>query len=398
MYDTNNKKHQKLLVDTIHKNKKNNINNYWNVSTEELNKTFKEDTLKETWRTRFRSLEEEYIATRQKAVHNNQNQFNLEKRLLSYLNKEVTLEYLTKMLNLTEVEVLGLIGKLKRDGYEILELGNNFKIAKQITKKNQSIEPFKGDVERVNLCIVSDTHIGNKKQQITMLNEFYDMCVEKGITTVLHVGDISDGTSHREDHVYELFAYGAEEQVDYIVENYPKREGIKTYFITGNHDAWYAKKGVNIGKMIDSRREDMIYLGHQNATIKIKRPNGFCNIRMFHPQDGSSYAISNSGQKAIDAIRDGNYPDIMLVGHHHKQFYMVYRGVHYLEVPCVCELTGFMEGKKIPNDMGCWFIDMTVNEFGDIVEFTPTAVVKTKGIQNDYVMPDKKNYRKEYII
>jgi len=62
----------------------------------------------------------------------------------------------------------------------------------------------------------------------------YDECVRRGITTVLHCGDITDGQSHRPEHLYELFAFGADEQAEYVASMYPRREGITTYFITGN--------------------------------------------------------------------------------------------------------------------------------------------------------------------
>ena len=43
-----------------------------------------------------------------------------------------------------------------------------------------------------------------------------------------------------------------------------------------------------------------------------------CRMDLFHPLDGSSYAVSYSGQKYMDSITGGDKPNILFVGHHHK--------------------------------------------------------------------------------
>jgi len=60
MYELNNLKHQKKLVDIVRRNKEKSQYNYWNGARDELNKEFEESDNKETWRSRFRFLGEEY--------------------------------------------------------------------------------------------------------------------------------------------------------------------------------------------------------------------------------------------------------------------------------------------------------------------------------------------------
>ena len=43
------------------------------------------------------------------------------------------------------------------------------------------------------LCVVSDTHIGNIHQQLHLLNDIYEEAYKRGITTILHCGDMVDG-------------------------------------------------------------------------------------------------------------------------------------------------------------------------------------------------------------
>jgi len=64
----------------------------------------------------------------------------------------------------------------------------------------------------------------------------YDIFQQEGIETVYHAGDITEGVNMRRGHEYEVFKHGTDEQQQYVIDNYPKRKGIITKFITGNHD------------------------------------------------------------------------------------------------------------------------------------------------------------------
>ncbi len=101
-----------------------------------------------------------------------------------------------------------------------------------------------------------------------ILQEAYDRAAADGIKTVLHCGDITDGFYKiRPTHIYELDNMGADEQIDDVVANYPMRDGVKTYFITGNHDETHIMNGgINVCKNIAMRRDDMVYVGHDNAS------------------------------------------------------------------------------------------------------------------------------------
>jgi predicted phosphodiesterase len=291
------------------------------------------------------------------------------------------------MLDLEELELLGYIQKLQLKGYEVQNTGNCFKLSKQPKVRNTNYKLYEGNLKEIKIGIVSDTHIGSKQQQETLLNYAYNDFEERGITTVLHCGDITDGLSNRPEHKYELFALGADEQAEYVINNYPEKKGIKTYFICGNHDGWHFKNGgFDIGKKIDSAREDMVYLGSQQATVIINN----CKIRLFHPIDGSSYAYSYSGQKTMDAIRGGEKPNIMLVGHHHKQMYFVYRNIHYFEVPSFQAETPFIQGKRLSNDVGYWILNVEVDDLGNVIKMKPELTVFYKTIENDYQIKDNR--------
>ena len=89
---------------------------------------------------------------------------------------------------------------------------------------------------------MGDTQINSNYTQITHLHNLYDLYEREGITEVYHVGDIDEGEEMRKGHKYECYKQGADAHVEEIVKVYPKRNGITTHFITGNHDASMIKK------------------------------------------------------------------------------------------------------------------------------------------------------------
>ena len=141
--------------------------------------------------------------------------------------------------------------------------------------------------------LVSDTHLCSKWQQLTNLNKIYDIFLQKkeelGLDDLIiyHAGDLVEGSGMRKGHEYEIIAHGFDAQKDYVIKNYPLREGITTKFITGNHDGVFIRSsGSNIGLAISKEREDMIYLGSNNARINLT-PN--CTMEINHPWDGSCF-------------------------------------------------------------------------------------------------------------
>ena len=99
---------------------------------------------------------------------------------------------------------------------------------------------------------------------------------------------MTDGNyPNRPNHTYELRAHGVEEQLEYVIEKYPCKSGIKTIFITGNHDYTAIRNaGFDIGRAVAKERPDMIYLGQDVADVNY----GKTKIRLFHGSKGQSYA------------------------------------------------------------------------------------------------------------
>ncbi len=237
--------------------------------------------------------------------------------------------------------------------------------------------------QTITFGLMGDTQLNSKYTQLTYLHEFYKICAERGtITDVYHTGDIDEGEQMRVGHQYECYTQGADDHIAEIVKNYPRIDGIRTHFITGNHDSSvYKRCGIDIGDMIAKRRSDMHYLGRDCAVVNLT-PN--CTLELRHPWDGTAYALSYKLQKMIESMEADSKPNILAVGHYHKLEYMFYRNVHAFQTGCFQMQTPFTRGKGISVHLGGWIITVEVDDKGSILRIIPEMIPFYKGITDDY--------------
>lgn len=201
-------------------------------------------------------------------------------------------------------------------------------------------------LEPIEIGVIADTQLGSKHQQITHLNRFYDFCHERGIQVMLNCGDVVEGNGKiYRGQVYDLFLHGADAQIDYTVDAYPKRDGMVTYLIGGNHDeSFYKSDGNEVLKHICDRRDDMLYLGMYGAYLKL----GNISIYLMHGDGGVAYARSYKLQKIIEQMAPQKKPHILLVGHWHVANHLpMYRNVEGLQLGCFQSQTNYMKRKGI---------------------------------------------------
>lgn len=306
-----------------------------------------------------------------------------DEQILSALKVKRTPQQDAEILHMPITDFVRSCDRLLSDGYNVRETSGLIWIETAPMPENAEIkELYNGETE-ITFGLISDTHLCNKNQQLTYLNRFYDLCEQSGIKTVYHCGDVSDGYyKNRPEHIYELLKIGFDEQAEYIIENYPSRPGITTKFITGNHDSTHVKNGgSDIGKRISDKRADMEYLGYMSAKVWLTPQ---CDMDLFHPLDGTCYALSYSSQKFVDGLQGGQKPRILAIGHHHKALYFPYRNIHVFEVPCFEAQTTFEKGKKISVNVGGWIVKLTCKPDGTVTSISPTLIPYYDMIQEDY--------------
>lgn len=315
----------------------------------------------------------------------------LAKSILRDLRKKTSYDGLLTKYGISEVKLEGILQLLELEGYEFNENqdDNTRTISKKTTHNSgRTIKQPMSELEHIKLCIVSDTHMGNKLEQRHLINKIYEEAYNRKIDTVLHCGDVVDGDyrNKRPAHPYDLFAQGASQQLDNVLYNYPKVEGITTYFITGSHDdTHYLNGGFSMGKGISDGREDMVWLGPNQAMFyagKARVP-----ILIKHPGGGCSKSLSYKPQEAINKMDESNKPKILLMGHYHKSYCMYYNDVYAILVPCLVDQTQFMQMNDLQNVLGAVFLDLYVNKHGDIEYFSYDEVRFTDKdiVNNDYL-------------
>ncbi|HNS71504.1 MAG TPA: metallophosphoesterase [bacterium] len=86
--------------------------------------------------------------------------------------------------------------------------------------------------------LITDTHFGSTKHLFIKKKKAYEIFSEEKVLMVLHAGDLSDGDGTvYTGQKHEMFLHGADNHIDYIVENYPKAT-FPTKFVLGNHQEY----------------------------------------------------------------------------------------------------------------------------------------------------------------
>ncbi len=264
-------------------------------------------------------------------------------------------------------------------------------------KPEPAIKPVKFDKKRiegkrVKLGVISDTHFGSKFQQPTLLKEHLNYMRTQEVDAILHGGDITDGAvSMHPGFEYELWAHGADAQVEYACEvMIPEADKMKVpwYFIGGNHDNSHFKAaGTDVADRICRESKWFNYLspGQGNSRNSIGYVEfGNLMVQVSHPHKGSSYALSYTGQKWIEQLSSANKPHLALQGNFHKSLWMEYRNVSYFMLPAFQAQTAWMAAKGIANVCGSVIIDVGTDPHGMAPSIIPQFLIERAPNENDW--------------
>jgi UDP-2,3-diacylglucosamine pyrophosphatase LpxH len=370
------------LISTVKRHKDAKGKTKWQLVAKEMNELYPDEAgTPNKWNTYYRwKTNGKYQERRNVAIKKRDDArvgvTNIGERLIRELKGKRELSFLAKLLDYSENDILAEATRLRLNGYPGIgiwnEEGKTFlqNITKQVGIPGARRVDLKGDT--VKLAIVSDTHLGSNDEAIEELKAFYAYAEKQGVSAVLHVGDISDGYyTNRPTSIFEQHAVGFQNQLEYISKVYPTIPGVKTYFITGNHDWTHTRNGAaNIGEVLANyRNDDLVYLGHNFGQFQINETV----ISLIHPTDGSSRTWSHKLQEIIDR-NEARRGHIMLVGHYHKQLKMKYKGVHGYLVPSFQHQTGFMEDNNLTSEVGGLILTIKFDKDGNIATISTEEV------------------------
>ena len=251
---------------------------------------------------------------------------------------------------------------------ELVKIVNS--LENKVPKPKTTLKSYLGKHEKIG--VFSDSHIGAKEFDEQMFQQMGQTFRDEGIKKVYCVGDVLEGMSGRPGHIYELSQIGFSKQIKYAEKLFKDNlSEFEIFGINGNHDDWYMMKnngGMDVGEELEARLDNYHHLGSMEADIEIAKG---IKMRMFHPNDGTAYAISYKMQKKIESMDEDDKPDILLQGHYHKLEYLHLRGVHGVDCGTLCGQTKWMKGKKIAAHKGYLTLEMDFGKDG-IGKFAPT--------------------------
>lgn len=225
--------------------------------------------------------------------------------------------------------------------------------------------------------VVSDTHLCSVAERLDVLNYTYDSFAERGITTVFHQGDVSDGWKEYRNHINFVKVHGNQEQAKYVIENYPKRKGITTYAIGGNHDDSYAESKIDRlslvthgfhhqGKEVKGR-DDIKYVGQYSHYYIFPQE---VRLHSLHPRGSQAYALSYKQQKRAEAMPRNERPDMQFSGHFHTFCHTYHDGLQMLACPGEQDETEFFKRLGLGRSIGFLIVRYAIKK-GKVISFSP---------------------------
>ena len=297
----------------------------------------------------------------------------LEQTILTMVrNKPVSVGEISRRIDKSSETVIKLIDSLREKHYAVeLDEATRLVDLPQVPTREFATTGFDYYRDHYRIGLVSDTQIGSRYQQMSLLYDAYAHFEEVKVDCVLHAGDLVDGTGMYRGQHQETFLHNAEEQRIYTETSYPRLSGgRKTYVLAGNHDySFYKDNGYDIVEHICEHREDLIYRGFFTHTFDFKG----VTIRLEHPGGGVAYARSYRIQKHIENITGfvqsvgTKPPAIMIFGHWHIPLHLPqYMGVDAIGMPCFQAQTPYLVQKGLSPTVGYATADVYLNESGNL--------------------------------
>lgn len=276
------------------------------------------------------------------------------------------IDFETLLKEVTKLELKGIVlNKWLENGKSYIRVDRDKPVAYNENTYNLEAE------DQAKFLILSDTHFGHKKSQIAFTQELIHTAYARGVRSVFHVGDLTEGhyMSIRPLSIRELDAIGFDEQLELTDKSLPKLDGLTYYVISGNHDLSHERNSfANPVKTLAKIRPDVKYLGHNFAKIWI---NDTIDIALIHPTDGIGQNYGLKLRQHIDRNTEDRTARFIFMGHYHKFTHLHYRGMDAWVVPALIKQSEFMTDKNLESVVGGILLTLNLGEEGDLVSFTP---------------------------
>lgn len=266
------------------------------------------------------------------------------------LNKKNSEDQICQKLGINEVQLLEYLKNIK---YECIQKENVQK--EYILKENHNND----------LCLISDVHYGIKNDGQKALLSVYDVCKEKDIESILCSGDLTDGVYKNNSFYESHYLTSWKDYVDFLVDNIPNNGLSTLYTIAGNHDITLSNKlNVNILEEIACQRDDIVYLGEEEANIKIGED---AHLKMVHSLCHSKLSLESRINYAYNEYKDKNI-DILQIGHIHQSQYQHKGDMYIFQTGTLKQPVLNAQNSNQKTDQSCFLIYPTYSNEGRLTE------------------------------
>ena len=302
--------------------------------------------------------------------------------------KEKTVSTLASKYDISELEVIGIIKKLKDEGVNISYYEKNqdayviINDHPDFSKENSYY--IKEDINsNTKIAFIADTRFGSKKEQISILNDMYKNFAKEGVKYVILAGNLLEGPYKGNDALEfgeSLITNDEFSQANHLIDYYPKIDGIKTLFITGKNDHKCSKK-LNVGEYIAKNRDDMIYLGPKSCKIYFND----VSFKVEQLKKGDAYTVAYPPQKYSRSMSSyEDYDAIFLSGTLSCQHFPKIRDTQIFSIPSVVARTPKMISSDQTNTIGSLVVDISYTKNGKLKRLVPSIL--------PYYVPSKESY------
>lgn len=332
--------------------------------------------------------EDEYLEDSGKALEGNHFE-DKEKDILDLLAKKPRrLGALARMLGISGEHIKSVIQNLITKGFIITfdEASKAYKWGRALRKEFQPLDIRQFCIKSAKVLSFSDTHIGHKHERTDLIAQIYGIAEAERVDVIFHSGDLFEGEDSFKGQRRELAYHGADNQRDHALKIWPASQ-IPTYFVAGTShgkvfldkcghdiDATFARmaraeKGANITALLDSDG-----ITESRGIVEVKGIKFYLD----HPSGGLPYGKSYRPQKLIENLVSEmeltGEAKIILCGHLHVAFFMLYKGVAGFLVPCLQEKTKYIEAKGYTPWLGAWIIEVAMDQYENITKIVPRYI------------------------
>ena len=327
------------------------------------------------------------------------------------LAHECIVEDLAKSYNMSTKDIFKLIYEIKKRGNNVVTLNTtaNAEMDPSMPEKNEQVTLIRNfghqtlvdemtykivdDDDQIKVMLISDTRFGSKYEQLTLLNDLFVKAKKLGCKYVFLNGDVVEGIFTGQKSIYNstLHKNGAEDQAEHVAQVFPRVEGITTLFVTGERDLSFlkTKEKIDVGTLIDSKRDDMIYLGPKRRKITFTKDiprSGEISIYLQHAQGSVPYTVSYKPQRIIASLRNEEKTEILVTSHFGACDSFERRGVRSFQVPTMVATTDEMKDASTPvyNTVGGWVVTLNRDAKGKLLNTSQLWIPYYDTIEDDY--------------